>query len=257
MRIRLEVAWDGSEFGGWQKQPSGTLTIQEIFERVISQIYNEKISVTASGRTDRGVHAYSQTLSFTVNKPSPAPDLVHAINSMTPRSITVKNAWEAPLEFHVQKSVRAKTYIYRVYNAPRPHAIMNRYSHWVRQPLNLDRLQAMAELLKGRHDFVSFQNQGANTLTTTRTIYKSLWRKVNDEGLIEYRVTGSGFLKQMVRNLVGTMLDIEIRGEPPETLQEIIQAKKRAAARVTAPANGLFLWRVYYTRDLDIKCRKL
>jgi tRNA pseudouridine38-40 synthase len=256
MRYRIHISYDGTDFLGWQRQSKSPQTIQEILESVISKIFNEPISIMGSGRTDSGVHAIEQVAHFNSTKKNPCKDLCRALNGMLPRTIVVLSAYEAPEEFHAQKSVLRKTYKYMVLNRARPSALLSRQTTWIRKPLNLENLNQMASLIVGAHDFKSFQNSGTPVRHTRRKIYKAQWRIVGP-GLLEFRVTGQGFLKQMVRNLVGTMIGLDLSGRNHLKFQEIMDSLDRKKGLRTALPNGLHLCRVYYPKDLDIKCLKI
>jgi tRNA pseudouridine38-40 synthase len=255
-KIKLLLSYDGTDYMGWQKQP-GHSTVQGTLEHVLSQIYNEPVRAMGSGRTDSGTHAVGQVAHFEVPKVIQKEErLVRALNSLLPESIVVKGAWEAPEDFHALHSARRKTYIYRIWNHPVRSALWARRALWVPEAMDLERLNRMAHALVGEHDFKSFQTSGTPVKTTVRKIYHCAWSE-RHRHLIELRITGSGFLKQMVRNLVGTQLYMDRRkGELSEFL-DILDALDRQAAKATAAAHGLYLYRVEYPPALDKKCRKL
>lgn len=259
-RIRFTVAYDGTDFCGWQRQnhgskPSLCQTIQEGLEK----IFDEKISLFASGRTDAGVHALNQVCHFDTHRSEARLkgwDLSRAMKNQLPSSIVIKKAWIAPDDFHSTLSPDKKTYRYLILNKPQPSAILNRYMDWVRHPLNLKFLQECSEHLIGEKDFKSFQSVGTDVPHTVRTIERAEWA-IRRPGVAQFTVTGSGFLKQMVRNIVGTQLLLERKGLKSAQMQEIIQACDRKVAGPPAPAQGLYLMRVYYPLDLDNRCREL
>lgn len=260
IKIKFEVSYDGTDYCGWQRQNHGTVksvcqTIQEALEKV----FQEKIDLYASGRTDAGVHALAQVCHFETTKPLSFFknfDLSWAMKAKLPHSITVKDSWIAPPEFHATISASHKTYRYLIYNHPRRSVFLTRYADWVRKPLDIDFLNQISQFLIGEHDFKSFQSVGTPVPHTIRTIYKASWKRKNDH-VLEFTVTGSGFLKQMVRNIVGTQLLLERKQEKPEKIKEIIELKDRTKAGPPAPAQGLYLCKVYYPLELDNKCRKL
>lgn len=259
-KIKLSVSYDGTDFCGWQKQKAHKHgpekpSLQETIEKALSKILNEPISLSASGRTDAGVHAVAQIAHFETAKALPK-DLCWALKYMLPSSIAVRQAWIAPQSFHSTLSAEKKTYRYWIWNAPRSTALLGRYSHWVRSPLDLDYLNQQAEYLTKKQDFKSFQSVGTTVQTTIREVYQAHWsrRKGN---LVQFEITGSGFLKQMVRNIVGTQLDLYIKSQPIEKIDEILKSLDRRRAGSAAPPQGLFLYRVYYPSDLDIKCRQI
>lgn len=259
-RIKFTVSYDGTDFCGWQRQnhaqkPSVSQTIQEGLEH----IFNQKISLFASGRTDAGVHALNQVCHFDTTRSEERLkgfDLSRAMKTQLPSTIVVKKAWIAPEDFHSTLSPEKKTYVYLVRNAPQQSAMLSRYTEWVRKPLSLDILNESSKFLLGNQDFKSFQSVGSEVAHTVRTIEKAEWHWRRKD-IAQFTVTGSGFLKQMVRNLVGTQLLLERKGLPPSQMKNIIEGQDRKLAGPPAGPQGLFLLRVYYPLDLDNKCREL
>jgi tRNA pseudouridine38-40 synthase len=259
-RVRFTVSYDGTDFCGWQKQKHGEQkSVGHTVEDALSKIFDEKIHLFASGRTDAGVHALNQVCHFDTTRDvhkGKAWDFCWAVNSQLPSTIVVKKAWIAPSDFHATLSATHKTYRYWILSRPRASALMDRYIHWTRFPIDIAHLQASSQYILGIHDFKSFQSVGTIVKTTTREIYKADW-SYRKPGLLEFKITGSGFLKQMVRNIVGTQLMLEKKKLPPQEIQRIIQVLDRAQAGAPAPAKGLMLERVYYPQDLDNKCLEL
>ncbi len=259
-RIKFTVAYDGTDFCGWQRQnheqrPSVCQTLQTGLEK----IFNQKIALFASGRTDAGVHALNQVCHFDTTRSLERLngfDLSRAMKTQLPSTIVVKKAWLVPDDFHSTLSPDKKTYRYLIYNATQHSVFMSRYADWIRKPLDLNFLNASSKFLLGNHDFKSFQSVGSVVSHTVRNIEKAewSWRKHN---IAQFTITGSGFLKQMVRNIVGTQLLLEKKGFAPEKMREIIEFRDRKEAGPPAPPQGLFLMRVYYPLDLDNKCREL
>lgn len=255
-KIKLQISYDGTPFQGWQKQP-GAPTVQGTLENVLTQIYNEPIRTIGSGRTDAGTHAVAQVVHFEAPKVlSSEGKLVRSLNALLPETISVKGAWLAPDEFHALASARRKTYIYRIWNHPIRSALWHQRALHVPQPLNMQFLDSLARQLVGRKDFKSFQTSGTPVNSTVRVIDGCIWRKPAGH-LIEFRIRGNGFLKQMVRNLVGTMLHLERNKGTVADLRAIFEARDRQAAKTTAPAHGLYLYSVEYPAALDNKCLKL
>ncbi|MGZ3780446.1 MAG: tRNA pseudouridine(38-40) synthase TruA [Pseudobdellovibrionaceae bacterium] len=259
-KVRFTVAYDGTGFCGWQKQKhEGQISVAHMIELALEKVFNEKIVLFASGRTDAGVHALNQVCHFSTHRkidPAKKWDLCWALNSHLPPSIVVKKAWIAPEEFHATLSATHKTYRYLILNQPRPSAHLNRYADWVRKQVDIDHLHESSKFLIGNQDFKSFQSVGTPILDTVREIYRAEW-KWRKENLLQFTVTGDGFLKQMVRNIVGTSLMLEKKGLTPDKMKEIIEAKDRRVAGPPAPAQGLYLMRVYYPQDLDNGCIEL
>lgn len=265
-RIRFTVSYDGTDFCGWQSQgihreningekPSLCLTIQN----ALSKVFKQEINLSASGRTDAGVHALNQVCHFDVNftpERLKGWDLSRALKSHLPSTIVIKKAWIAPAEFHATISAEKKIYRYLLYNSEIPSAFLHRHAGWMRQPLNLDFLNECSQHILGEHDFKSFQSIGSDVSHTIRTIYSAEWKWVNPH-TAEFLIKGSGFLKQMVRNIVGTQLLLHRKGKEAQTMRQILAAQDRKAAGPPADPQGLYLVRVFYPQDLDNKCRKL
>ncbi|MEK6628089.1 MAG: tRNA pseudouridine(38-40) synthase TruA [Bdellovibrionota bacterium] len=259
-RIKFTVAYDGTDFCGWQRQNHGPKpSVCQTIQTGLEKIFDQKISLFASGRTDAGVHALNQVCHFDTNRPEERLkgfDLSRAMKTQLPSSIVVKKAWMAPEDFHSTLSPDKKTYRYLIYNADQQSAFLNRYTEWIRKPLDLEFLNSCSKYLLGNQDFKSFQSVGSDVSHTVRTIEKAEWSWRKDN-IAQFTITGSGFLKQMVRNIVGTQLLFEKKGIAALKMKEIIELRDRKAAGPPAPAQGLFLIRVYYPLDLDNRCREL
>lgn len=259
-KIRFTVAYDGTGYCGWQKQkPEDQVSVAQVIEQALEKVFNEKISLFASGRTDAGVHALNQVCHFSTRRkinPAKRWDLCWALNAHLPPGIVVKKAWLAPEDFHATLSASHKTYRYLIINRPRPSAHLNRYAEWVRLPIDIEHLQQSSKFLIGNQDFKSFQSVGTPVRDTLREIYKADW-KWRRPGVLQFTVTGNGFLKQMVRNIVGTSLMLERKKMPAEDMGEIILAQDRMKAGPPAPAQGLYLMKVYYPQNLDNRCLEL
>ncbi len=257
MRYKLVISYDGTDFCGWQKQKDhdqgpSLPSVQESVENSLSKILQQNIKVCASGRTDAGVHAINQVIHFEASGKMPK-DICWALRPYLPRSIVAKQAFQAPDEFHATLSAVRKTYIYQVWNAKRASALMDRYTYWWRKKLNIDDLNQASQNLVGEHDFASFQSVGTPVKHTVRRIFEAHWVQKNSS-LVQFQVSGSGFLKQMVRNIVGTLMEGDFRGDSANRIQWIIAQKDRTKAGVTVEPQGLFLSRVYYPSELDKKC---
>lgn len=255
-KVRLQIRYDGTDFEGWQRQKEGQKTIQSELEIALARLFNTRINLVGSGRTDSGVHAEGQVAHFIAPKEIPSANFIRGLNSLLPKAIAIEKAWIAPQHFHAQRSCLRKTYRYLIHTGQTPDPLRSRYSTWIRKSLDLEQLNKMAELLLGEKDFKSFQTSGTALKTTVRRIDAAKWSEIAPN-LIEFRVTGSGFLKQMVRNIVGTMLYLERNGRNPEDIIQIIAAKTRCAAKTTAPSEGLHLHHVEYPAELDNECREI
>jgi tRNA pseudouridine38-40 synthase len=256
MKIKLLISYDGSPFGGWQKQNGGKPTIQGLLEEALEKIFKKPIPIKGSGRTDVGVHAIGQVAHFNVDYFPKTLQLTRALNSLTPKEILIKQAWEAPDEFHAIGSAEEKNYKYFILNTSTPSPFLYRYTTWYDKKLNLDALNEISSVLIGQHDFKSFQSSGTKVKTTIRTIKKAEWT-LKKKNIVEFSIIGTGFLKQMVRNIVGTSLDLHKLGLNSTHMADILASRDRRQALSAAPAEGLYLYRVVYPRALDKKCRKI
>jgi tRNA pseudouridine38-40 synthase len=275
---KLTLAYDGTDFSGWQIQP-GERTVQGELQAALGRVIGESPLPQGSGRTDAGVHALGQVASFELQANVPPDNLLRALNRTLPAAIRIVESKIAPATFHARHSTVAKTYEYRVFREPICPPFLARYVHACPWPMNLDLLEKSASLFNGVHDFLSFaatdpdqttrSSPGINPLDeellqsssvapaligkqgSIRTIYSSTWenRQSHDGALLIYRVRGNGFLHHMVRNLVGTMLDVGRGHVDIERVPEIIAARSRSAAGPTAPAQGLFLHSVEYGEE--------
>jgi tRNA pseudouridine38-40 synthase len=265
---KLTVAYDGTDFQGWQVQP-GQSTIQGELQAALGRITGESPLPQGSGRTDAGVHALAQVASFTLRAPIPAENLHRALNRTLPPSIRVLEACTVPSTFHARHSAVAKTYEYRIFREKICPPFLAHYVYACPWQLELEKLQACARIFEGERDFQSFaandpdlseRNSAAEKLaddapalrvgagSTVRTIYSSVWELRQGESgtMLVYRVRGNGFLHHMVRNLVGTMLDVGRGHLALKEIPGILAARDRSAAGPTAPARGLFLHSVEY-----------
>jgi tRNA pseudouridine38-40 synthase len=248
--LKIVLAYDGSEFSGWQVQPDAA-TVQGALASAIGRVTGEKVLPQGSGRTDAGVHALAQVATFASESPIPAQNLMKALNDILPPSIRVLEASEAPPEFHARKSARAKTYHYRIYRRAICPPFLARYVWHYPHPLDEDAMRRAAGLVIGEHDFTSFaavdpeRGREGENISNVRRIFSSTWERGTDEELV-YIVRGSGFLHHMVRNLVGTFVLVGRGTLKPEHTTDILAARNRSAAGATAPASGLYLVSVEY-----------
>jgi len=246
--LKLVLAYDGTEFSGWQVQP-GSATIQGTLASAVGRIAGEKVLPQGSGRTDAGVHALAQVATFATESTIPAENLVRALNDILPPSIRVLEASEAAPDFHARKSARAKTYRYRMYRGAICPPFLARYVWHYPYPLDECAMQRAAGLVAGEHDFTSLAAVDAERgcdeeVSNVRRIFESEWERSGDE--LTYTIRGNGFLHHMVRNLVGTFVLVGKGTFQPQDVTRILLARDRAAAGATAPASGLFLVQVEY-----------
>jgi tRNA pseudouridine38-40 synthase len=244
--LRFTIQYDGTDYVGWQRQPNG-VSIQALLEDALAPIEGGVVTLHGAGRTDAGVHAEGQVASATLSNTLAAPTLARALNAVLPPAVRVLTVEEMSPEFHARFSARAKTYEYRIVNAPVVSAFLHRYVWHVRQPLDVEAMRTAATPLVGRHDFGAFQGAGPAAVSTERTI---LAFDVEDgRGLdvpLALRVTGDGFLRHMVRNIVGTLVEVGTGRQDPQRLPAVLESRDRSRAGPTAPAQGLFLINVTY-----------
>ena len=247
--LKVTLAYDGTDFSGWQVQPDA-VTVQGTLASAIGRITGEKVLPQGSGRTDAGVHALAQMMTFVTESSVPTGNFLKAMNDILPASVRVLEVTEAPPEFHARHSARAKTYRYRIHRESICSPFLVRYVWHYPYPLDEEAMASAAEMVVGEHDFTSFaavdpeRSRESEQSLNVRTIFSSGWERF--EGELIYTVRGSGFLHHMVRNLVGTFI---LAGRGTLTAQDvtrILEARKRSAAGATAPASGLYLVSVEY-----------
>ncbi len=240
-RVMLTVAYDGTNYCGWQIQPNG-ITIEEELNRHLGRLLREPVRVSGASRTDSGVHALGNLCVFDTETRIPAEKLCYTVNQSLPADIVVQKSQEVPLDFHPRKWESTKTYEYTIYNRPLPNPVLRLYSYFVYRPLDAERMRRGAAFLVGEHDFQSFCSAGSQVETTVRTVHAL---EVEQEGpVIRIRITGSGFLYNMVRIIAGTLLRVGSGFWPPEMVGEILEKRDRSAAGPTAPAKGLCLMEI-------------
>ena len=247
--LKLILAYDGSEFAGWQVQPDAA-SVQGTLASAIGRITGEKVLPQGSGRTDAGVHALAQVATFATESSVPTANFVKALNDILPASVRVLEAQEAAPDFHARKSARGKIYRYRIYRAAICPPFLARYLWHYPFPLDEQAMVRAAGLVEGEHDFSSFaavdpeRGREGKLMSNLREIFSSSWERQGDEFV--YTVRGSGFLHHMVRNLVGTFILVGKGTLRAEDVTRILQARNRSAAGATAPASGLYLVNVEY-----------
>jgi tRNA pseudouridine38-40 synthase len=248
--IKLIIAYDGTEFAGWQWQ-AGHRTVQGELEAALAKLTGESIRTTGSGRTDSGVHAAEQVVSFPTQSELPIKVFPRALNAWLPDDIAVIDAVEVPLSFHAILAAKRKRYRYVLHDAPHHDVFLLRYSWHLRRRLDTDKMHHAARLLVGTHDFASFQTGGSSRKTTVRTVYDaSVTRPLADKPhVIHFEVEANGFLYNMVRVMVGTLVDVGRGFHEPDWIAELLKRCDRNQAGMTAPAQGLLLLRVDYGPD--------
>ena len=243
-RVRLTVAYDGTNYHGWQVQDNG-ITIEEVLNKCLTGLLGEPIQVRGASRTDSGVHALGNIAVFDTVNPMPAGKISYALNQRLPEDIRVQKSEEVPPDWHPRHCGSRKTYEYRIYRAEFPMPVKRFYSYFVYRPIDVGRVREAAAYLEGEHDFKSFCQAGAQVESTVRTLY---WLQVEEQGQdLVIRVCGNGFLYNMVRIIVGTLLEAGLGKREPDEIPGILEALDRSAAGPTAPACGLTLVKYEFT----------
>jgi len=243
-KFKLVIEYDGTAYHGWQRQAADR-SIQGEIENVLAVMTRREISLAASGRTDAGVHALGQVAHFACKTTLTPVEFLRGLNSLLPSDIVIRSCEAVAAEFHARYDARRKTYQYRILNRPVPSAVDHRFVWHLRRELDLESMQAAAAHVAGQHDFKAFEGAGSPRSSTVRTIFRvELTRKDNDYLIFE--IEGDGFLRYMVRNIVGTLVEVGRAKLTPAEFGNILESKDRELAGATAPPQGLFLLRVEY-----------
>jgi tRNA pseudouridine38-40 synthase len=252
--FKVTIAYDGGSFVGWQRQATGA-SVQGLLEEALRTLDDGEVTVHGAGRTDAGVHALGQVASFTMRREITAAVVQRALNNHLPETVRIVSAQDAPASFHARFGARSKTYRYRIWNADVANPFEQSYAWFVRGPLAIDAMQAAARSLEGRHDFAAFQAADGTQRTTGREVFASRVVAEADDlavpgrasgRLITYEISGSGFLRHMVRAIAGSLVEVGCRRRGAEWMSEVLASRDRTGAGPTAPAHGLFLVRVDY-----------
>ncbi|MBN2538903.1 MAG: tRNA pseudouridine(38-40) synthase TruA [Deltaproteobacteria bacterium] len=241
--VMIVCEYDGTAYHGWQRQPNG-ISIQEVLEKKIGTITQEEIRLTASGRTDAGVHALNQVANFRTKSTIGCGNLLKGVNSLLPEDIVVKVLRDTDKEFHARYSAKSKIYVYRIFNNPVRSALYRNCSWHLRAPLDVDAMGQAAKILEGMHDFSSFCASGGDAEDHIRTVIDTSVHMKGD--IISFTIEANGFLRYMVRNIVGLLVDVGREITTPTGFKEIMVAMDRTRAGITAPPQGLFLMEVRY-----------
>jgi len=241
--IKVVVEYDGTDYFGFQRQP-GRRTIQRELEWALSRITKETIKVVGAGRTDAGVHALGQVISFKTEGTIPTERIPVALNSLLSRDIVARSAEEMPPEYHARYSAKSRAYRYVILNDEVPSALFGRFTWFIPHKLNLDSMAEAAEYLVGKHDFTSFSAADMDTPTRVREVM-SLAVGKRDE-LVVFDIMANAFLHSMARIIVGTIVEVGLGRRKPEEIKDILDAKDRRLAGKTAPPQGLVLMEVTY-----------
>lgn len=245
-RIKLIVAYDGTAYHGWQVQPNA-VTIEGVLNQKLTELLGEEITVTGASRTDAGVHSLGNVAVFDTKTRIPADKISYALNQRLPDDIVVQDSVEVASDFHPRFCDSKKTYEYRILNRRFPIPTLRRDTYFYYRPLDVEAMQKAAGYLVGEHDFKSFCTVGAQVETTVRTLYALTVTK--DEDVVKIRVTGNGFLYNMVRILAGTLILVGIHEREPEDMKRVLALGDRIAAGPTAPACGLTMVGICYADE--------
>lgn len=242
-RVKLIIAYDGTNYCGWQIQING-ITVEEVINKHLSELLSEDIKVIGASRTDSGVHALGNVAVFDTNSRIPAEKMSYALNTRLPDDIRIQSSEEVPLDFHPRFCNSTKTYEYTILNRTFPLPTSRLYSYFIYYPLCIERMQQAANYLIGEHDFKSFCSTRTQVESTVRTVYSLDLYKEGD--FIKIRISGNGFLYNMVRIIVGTLVKVGLGVYPPEHVKDILEACDRTKAGPKAPAEGLMLVGIEY-----------
>jgi tRNA pseudouridine38-40 synthase len=264
--FKITLAYDGTGFVGWQRQASGT-SIQGLLEDALRALDERAVAVAGAGRTDSGVHALGQIASFSLDRNIEPGVLLRALNARLPASVRVLAAEVVATAFHARFGATRKTYRYRIWNGDPMSPFERAYAWHLPGPLDVGAMRAAAILVEGRRDFAAFQAAGSSTRSSEREVFSSVVVSRGDRGpretaqpavpdsglachsLVEYEITGSGFLRHMVRNIVGSLVEVGRGRRPPEWMSTLLDERDRTRAGPTAPAQGLVLVAVEYGAD--------
>ena len=251
--LKLTISYDGTRFVGWQRQAEG-VSIQGLLEEALARFEGAPVAVHGAGRTDAGVHALGQVASVQLSSAHPTDVVTRGLNACLPQEVRVIGVQEAAENFHARFSARSKTYRYLLHNAPTASPFDRAFVWHVPETLDLNAMRTAAAALVGRHDFAAFESAGGGTTESVRTITRSElaanifsgWDDQSRGTLLAYEVSGDGFLRHMVRAIVGTLVEIGRGRRPSASMASLLESGSRAAAGATAPPQGLFLVRVEY-----------
>ena len=243
--FKITLAYDGTDYVGWQRQANG-VSIQSLLEDALRALDGRDVRVTGAGRTDAGVHALGQVAAFTIERTLSSDAVLRALNAHLPDAIRVLVADEVAPTFHPRFCACTKTYRYRIWNGDVISPFERRYAWHLTGTLDLDAMRAAARLVEGRHDFATFQASGGSATTSQREVFSSRFDCQSPTPLLVYDITGSGFLRHMVRNIVGSLVEVGRGRRPAGWIGDLLALRDRTVAGTTAPAMGLFLVSVEY-----------
>lgn len=260
--IKLTIAYDGSRYAGWQrlKGEAGKRSVQSVLEESLSLVVQEDIRITGSGRTDKGVHAIGQTANFKCRTALTMQQIQVSVNKVLPEDIRVLDVREVMMDFHSRKSARTKTYEYRIETGEVPSVFHRGYVYAIEKELDVKAMEKAAGLLLGTHDFRAFSSEKREDYNTVRRIDNILiesvsFTKDHESRQIRISVTGNGFLYNMVRIIVGTLLEVGLQERKPDDIRRILEAGRRENAGITVPPEGLYLKEVTFPVEINFKIK--
>ena len=242
--FKLILEYDGTAYNGWQRQAEEP-TVQAEIERALGRMTRSTVTVIGAGRTDAGVHALGQVANFRCDTRLVPEEILKGLNSLLPRDIAVRDCRSAPEGFHARFDAKSKLYHYRILNRDTRSAVARNYAWFIHRPLNVRAMGQAAECLVGQHDFKAFENSGSPRAHTVRNVMRATWVEEQDRRLA-FQIEADGFLRAMVRNIVGTLVAVGLGRLDPSEMEVILAGQDRRRAGATAPARGLFLLEVKY-----------
>ncbi len=242
--FKITIEYDGTDYHGWQRQADDR-TIQGEIEKALMTMTGNKVTLTGAGRTDAGVHAFGQVANFHCHTALDPGVFLKGLNSLLPKDIVITRCTQASVKFHARYDVKSKSYHYRILNRDLPAAIFRQHAWHIRKRLNLDAMLNSLCYIIGTHDFKAFEATGSPRANTIRSVMHADLEKM-DDGYLVFKIEGNGFLRFMVRNIVGTLVDVGLGKITPRDINRILVSKDRNLAGITAPAHGLFLMHVNY-----------
>ena len=241
--LLLTISYDGSGYHGWQVQKNA-LTVQQVFQNAVEKVFGSRIDIKGCSRTDSGVHANKYCLSFKTDKNIPEKNVVSALNTYLPKDVAVLSCVEVNSDFHARYSVKEKEYVYALCNSQIRNPFLEKYAFWYRYPINADYLNSQAQAFVGTYDYSGFCSANSNVQGTVRTVYS--FSVTRDGDMVYFKVRANGFLYNMVRIMVGTLLFVSEGKIKKDELKSVILSKDRKQAGKTAPPQGLYLNEIIY-----------
>ncbi|MBD8069551.1 tRNA pseudouridine(38-40) synthase TruA [Bacillus sp. PS06] len=241
---KLNIQYDGGRYKGWQRQGTGDQSIQGKIENVLTELVGEKVEIIGCSRTDAGVHAFDQIANFKTSKTFTEVEVMNYLNHYLPNDICIVDVRLVPDRFHARYNAKDKTYLYKIWNKGYSHPFMRKYSMHIVEELNLDKMRSASNYFIGKHDFTSYSNAKSKKKSMVREIYSI--EIDQEDGFINIRVRGDGFLYNMVRKIVGTLIEVGLGEMNPDRIPSVIESKERVQTGRMADAEGLYLEKVEF-----------